>query len=147
VPTLKNAWSYTSTPQYAFMVWCSVKAQGQLYLYLTWYNLKPCWNGVWPPIQRNVHRNTRLLNSTSADTSKQTNKQTSIQTAHSHAPHSPVHRHEWCGFVNSSTRTNINSIVRCSKWSELNSHKQNVRTTLNEFISLHANNCTHKISD
>jgi len=24
----------TSTPQYAFMAWCSVKAQGQLYLYL-----------------------------------------------------------------------------------------------------------------
>jgi hypothetical protein len=22
-------------PQYAFMAWCSVKAQGQLYLYLT----------------------------------------------------------------------------------------------------------------
>jgi hypothetical protein len=29
----KNVWSYTSTSQYAFMVWCSVKAQGQLYLY------------------------------------------------------------------------------------------------------------------
>jgi hypothetical protein len=29
---VKNAWSYTSTPQYAFMAWCSVKAQGQLYL-------------------------------------------------------------------------------------------------------------------
>jgi hypothetical protein len=27
---------YTSTPQYAFMAWCSVKAQGQLYLYL-WF--------------------------------------------------------------------------------------------------------------
>jgi hypothetical protein len=26
---VKNAWSYASTPQYAFMVWCSVKAQGQ----------------------------------------------------------------------------------------------------------------------
>jgi len=26
---LKNAWSYTSTPQYAFMAWCSVKAQGK----------------------------------------------------------------------------------------------------------------------
>jgi hypothetical protein len=24
----KNEWSYTSTPQYAFMVWCSVKSQG-----------------------------------------------------------------------------------------------------------------------
>jgi hypothetical protein len=28
----KNERSYTSTPQYAFMEWCSVKAQGQLYL-------------------------------------------------------------------------------------------------------------------
>jgi hypothetical protein len=28
---VKNAWSYTSTPQYAFMAWCSVKAQEQLY--------------------------------------------------------------------------------------------------------------------
>jgi hypothetical protein len=35
VPKSKNEWSYTSTPQYAFMVWCSVKAQGQLYLYLS----------------------------------------------------------------------------------------------------------------
>jgi hypothetical protein len=26
----KNEWSYTSTPQYAFLVWCSVKAQGPL---------------------------------------------------------------------------------------------------------------------
>jgi hypothetical protein len=34
VPRSKNAWSYTSTPQYAFMAWCSVKAQGRLYLYL-----------------------------------------------------------------------------------------------------------------
>jgi hypothetical protein len=24
---VKNAWSYTSTPQYAFMAWCSAKAQ------------------------------------------------------------------------------------------------------------------------
>jgi hypothetical protein len=31
---VENAWSYTSTPQYFFMAWCSVKAQGQLYLYL-----------------------------------------------------------------------------------------------------------------
>jgi uncharacterized membrane protein len=29
----KNTCSYTSTPQYAFMAWCLVKAQGQLYLY------------------------------------------------------------------------------------------------------------------
>jgi hypothetical protein len=25
---IKNAWCYTSTPPYAFMAWCSVKAQG-----------------------------------------------------------------------------------------------------------------------
>jgi len=31
---VKNAWSCTPTPQYAFMTWYSVKAQGQLYLYL-----------------------------------------------------------------------------------------------------------------
>jgi hypothetical protein len=30
---VKIAWQYTSTPQYAFMAWCSVKAQGQLYLF------------------------------------------------------------------------------------------------------------------
>jgi len=33
VPRLKNEWSYTSTPPYAFMVWCSVTVQGQLLLY------------------------------------------------------------------------------------------------------------------
>jgi len=27
---VKNAWSYTYTPQYAFKAWCSVKALGQL---------------------------------------------------------------------------------------------------------------------
>jgi hypothetical protein len=31
---VKNAWSYTSIPQYAFMAWCSVKIQGHLYLYI-----------------------------------------------------------------------------------------------------------------
>jgi disulfide bond formation protein DsbB len=30
---VNNAWSYTSFPQYAFMTWYSVKAQGQIYLY------------------------------------------------------------------------------------------------------------------
>jgi hypothetical protein len=35
---VKNAWSYASPPQYAFMAWFPVKAQGQLYLYL---NLPP----------------------------------------------------------------------------------------------------------
>jgi hypothetical protein len=31
---VKNAWSYTSIPQYPFMSRCSVKTQGQLYLNL-----------------------------------------------------------------------------------------------------------------
>jgi hypothetical protein len=31
---VKNEWSYTYTSHYAFMAWCSVKAQGQFYLYL-----------------------------------------------------------------------------------------------------------------
>jgi hypothetical protein len=36
---VKNAWSHTSTPQYVFMAWCSVKAQGQLYLFTFFYFL------------------------------------------------------------------------------------------------------------
>jgi hypothetical protein len=28
----KNAWGYTSTPQYVFVAWCSIKAQGQISL-------------------------------------------------------------------------------------------------------------------
>jgi len=31
----KNVWSSISTPQYAFMAYCLLKAQGQPYLYLT----------------------------------------------------------------------------------------------------------------
>jgi hypothetical protein len=34
---VKNAWSYTSTPHYAFIAWCLVKTQGQLYLYIYLY--------------------------------------------------------------------------------------------------------------
>jgi hypothetical protein len=30
---IKNAWSYIPLPQYSFMAWCSVNAQGQFYLY------------------------------------------------------------------------------------------------------------------
>jgi len=32
----KNEWSYTSTPQYAFLAWCLVKAKGKLYLFMVW---------------------------------------------------------------------------------------------------------------
>jgi len=31
---VKNVWSYTSFHQHPFMAYCSIKAQGQLYLYL-----------------------------------------------------------------------------------------------------------------
>jgi hypothetical protein len=31
---VKNAWNYTSSLQYAFMSWCSVKEQGQLRMFL-----------------------------------------------------------------------------------------------------------------
>jgi hypothetical protein len=31
---VSNEWSYTSTPPYAFVAWCLVKAHGQLYIYL-----------------------------------------------------------------------------------------------------------------
>jgi hypothetical protein len=38
---IKNAWSYTSPPQYALMESCPVKkSQGQLYLYITYVEVK-----------------------------------------------------------------------------------------------------------
>jgi hypothetical protein len=46
---VKNAWRYTSTPQYAFMAWCSVKSQWQLHLYV--YILKE--NGNENPSESN----------------------------------------------------------------------------------------------
>jgi hypothetical protein len=44
---VKNEWSYTSTPQYAFMAWCSVKAQGQLYLYLCLHFTSIFTESIW----------------------------------------------------------------------------------------------------
>jgi len=38
VPRSKNEWSYTATPQYAFLVWPLVKAQGKLYIFT--FNIK-----------------------------------------------------------------------------------------------------------
>jgi hypothetical protein len=35
---VKNAWSYTSAPQYVFITWSSVKAQGKLHVF-TFYKL------------------------------------------------------------------------------------------------------------
>jgi hypothetical protein len=43
---VKNSWSYTSTPQYAFMAWYSVKAQGQLYFYDVVMWIKVAWGMV-----------------------------------------------------------------------------------------------------
>jgi hypothetical protein len=40
VPRSKNAWSYTSTPQYVFVAWCLVKHRGNFYFYLTALNNK-----------------------------------------------------------------------------------------------------------
>jgi len=36
---VKNTWSYTTTPQYAFMAWCSIKAQEQLYFTLPLFSI------------------------------------------------------------------------------------------------------------
>jgi hypothetical protein len=40
-PRSKNEWSYTSTPQYAFMVRCSLKAQGQLFYFISYDAVAP----------------------------------------------------------------------------------------------------------
>jgi hypothetical protein len=38
---VKNAWSYTSTPQYVFVAWCLVKhRQLYLYLYVASFNIR-----------------------------------------------------------------------------------------------------------
>jgi hypothetical protein len=37
---VKNAWSYTSTPQYAFIEWCSIKSTGTLHFY---HAMKAYW--------------------------------------------------------------------------------------------------------
>jgi hypothetical protein len=77
---VKNEWSYTSTPQYAFMPWCSVKAQWQLYLYLylkahyknaitwwfsRWSTFKSWSAGLWrnDPVDggSKILRNVRML--------------------------------------------------------------------------------------
>jgi hypothetical protein len=44
---VKNALSYNFTPQYAFMAWCSVKAQGQLYLTFTVQCLRTAVVEMW----------------------------------------------------------------------------------------------------
>jgi hypothetical protein len=50
---VKNAWNYTSLPQYAFLTWFSVKkAQGQLYLTFTFSLLgSTAQFRPWPPPQ------------------------------------------------------------------------------------------------
>jgi hypothetical protein len=48
----KNAWSYTSTPQYAFMAWCSIKAQGQLLPYLKCSRIMKCVLSIVDTLRR-----------------------------------------------------------------------------------------------
>jgi hypothetical protein len=38
---VKNAWSYNSTPQYAFMAWCLVKYRGNFTFTFTFYFYRP----------------------------------------------------------------------------------------------------------
>jgi hypothetical protein len=40
VPTSKNEWSYTSTPQYAFIVWCLVKHRNNFYQQYKLYSVE-----------------------------------------------------------------------------------------------------------
>jgi hypothetical protein len=46
---VKNAWSYTSTPQYTFMVWCLVKHRDNFTFIFTFYvnQESPCWLTDW----------------------------------------------------------------------------------------------------
>jgi len=47
-----NAWSYTSSPQYAWMVWCSVKAQ--MNREMEWnQNARPCSNTLSADLRTN----------------------------------------------------------------------------------------------
>jgi len=41
---IKNVWHYTSFPQDAFMAWCSVKVQGQLYLFYLTVTFMQCYS-------------------------------------------------------------------------------------------------------
>jgi hypothetical protein len=48
VPRSKNEWNSTSTPQYAFMAWCSVKKKAQgLYLKLLFHIFVRAPSGLW----------------------------------------------------------------------------------------------------
>jgi len=37
---VKNAWSYTSTPQYVFISWFLVKPRDKLHSFMVWYLIK-----------------------------------------------------------------------------------------------------------
>jgi len=50
VPRSQNEWSYTSTPQYALMMWCS--AQGHLYLLPLRFMLNKVCNSQSPVFSR-----------------------------------------------------------------------------------------------
>jgi hypothetical protein len=44
---IKHAWSYTSTPQYAFMAWCLVKHRDNFtFTFICWHILRQSWEEV-----------------------------------------------------------------------------------------------------
>jgi hypothetical protein len=49
-PRSKNAWSFTSTPQYAFMAWCSVKKSTGTNLPFTYIHSRPVSRGIMQQI-------------------------------------------------------------------------------------------------
>jgi hypothetical protein len=56
---VKNTWSHTFTPQYTFMAWCSVKAQGHYLLTFTFmgqYGLKLMVNVFFKTINFKSHK-------------------------------------------------------------------------------------------
>jgi hypothetical protein len=50
VPKSKNAWSYTSTPQYAFMEWCLVKHRDHFTFTLSMMNNLCCFSLLFLPV-------------------------------------------------------------------------------------------------
>jgi hypothetical protein len=72
---VKNAWIYTSTPQYVFMVWCSVNDRDNLTFYLTYNDFwshfiiqhsspSSAWScGQKSPWKNKILWHTKLINS------------------------------------------------------------------------------------
>jgi len=59
VPSLKNDWSYNSTPQYAFTAWCSLKKQRDNFTFTVMSTPAKTWNSFHHYVQRlfiHLHR-------------------------------------------------------------------------------------------